>query len=97
MQNAKPADDLELYETLMAAYPEKFNEDNEDGDWDKVIDFAESELGGVENVSDLIGRLVKMAMPIQSAISGKPSHCLGKIEGKEGQCYMTATIQRPMQ
>ena len=56
------ATDLEVYEVITAAYPEKFPETGE-CNWDEVMEFVEDELGGYCNVSDLLGRIVTLTEP----------------------------------
>jgi hypothetical protein len=96
MMRNQPASDLEIYELFCAAYPERFNDDESEGDevWDAVEEFAEN-LSGFDDISDLIGRLVMLAMPMESGLTKRRSHCLGKITiGKDGNAYMVAGIRR---
>jgi len=71
----KPLDDLELYELLVAAYPERFDANSEDDLWYEVMDFASemfanfNERNELDNISDLLGRVVMLTNPMQSAIS----------------------------
>ena len=46
MKNARPIDDLALYELVVAMYPEKFADRDEAGDdlWDEVMEFVQDQL-----------------------------------------------------
>lgn len=94
----KPLNDLELYEVLVAAYPEKFKGREENGNdlWNEVIDFAEELCAemDVDALSDLIGRLVMLASPVESALTGTYSHCLGSTEIRNGHVLMMAAVSR---
>ena len=74
IQNAKPVDDLELYELIVAAYPEKFDADSEDCIWDEVMEWTEEQFGDLDVLSQLLGKLVYLTSPMQSAISGEYVH-----------------------
>ena len=91
-----PATDLELYELLLAAYPDTFNENSDVDIWDEVMEFAEDMFGDTEQLCELLGRIVLLTSPMTSAINGELSHCLGKIEVKNGKAYMTTAIKRPV-
>jgi len=52
---AKPLDDLELFELLRAAYPEKFKDDD-DETWNAAQSFAD-DIAGWQDVADLLGRV----------------------------------------
>ena len=93
---SKPADDLELYEVIVAAYPDKFQEGDDDI-WDDVMEFVEETFGDIDNVCDLIGRLVLLSSPMVSAISKNAAHCLGKVVIENGQTHMIAAISRKYQ
>lgn len=92
----KPASDLELYELLVAAYPDKFNEDGPDDIWDDVMEFAEElvSCGDVDALSELMGRVVMLASPMQGMIAGESRHSLGKIKIQGNKAFMTAAISR---
>lgn len=94
MKNAKPLSDLELYELIIAAYPDKFDEYSEDDPWDDVMEFVDEQFGDIEIVSELLGRVVMLTSPLGSALSGQMHHCLGKVEIKDGQSYMMAAVSR---
>ncbi|WP_270818318.1 hypothetical protein [Aeromonas sp. Y318-3] len=93
----KPATDLELYELLVAAYPDKFSEDGPDI-WDDVMEFAEELVssGEVEVLSELLGRIVMLASPMQGMIAGESRHSLGKVTIQGNQVLMTSAISRPV-
>lgn len=88
----QPIDDLEMFDVLRAAYPEKFVDDS-DETWDAAQEFAQ-EIEGFDAVADLIGRLVMLAMPMKCGLTGRLSHCLGPITFKDGKAFMTAGVQR---
>jgi len=90
---AKPVDDLELYEIIVAAYPEEFNAESEDDIWDQVMEFAEEKFD-IEAISDFLGRLVYMTMPMASPFTGKHYHCLGKVSITDGNANMESAISR---
>lgn len=94
MKNARPVSDLELYELIIAAYPDKFDENSSEDIWDEVMEFVEEQFGDLENISELLGRVVMLTSPLGSAISGELHHCLGKVEIKDGQAFMTAAVKR---
>lgn len=89
----KPLDDLEMFELLSAAYPGKFNDDNEG--WDSALEFADS-ISGWEEVADLLGRVAMLAMPMCSPLTGSLHHVLGQVTIREGQAYMMAAVKRPV-
>lgn len=99
LSNAKPLDDLELFELIVAAYPEKFKEAEERGDdiWDQVIAFADDLCAEMDQDSlcKLLGRIVMLTMPMQSGITGQGRHVLGAIEIHEGKALMTSAVSRP--
>jgi len=88
----KPLDDLEMFELLRAAYPERFKDD-EDETWEEAQHFAD-ELSGWEDVADLLGRVVMLTMPMESGLTKRLSHCLGAVTIKEGSAQMMAAVRR---
>lgn len=94
IQPPKPADDLELYELIVAAYPDKFDENGPDDIWDEVMEFIEDKFGGFDNAAELIGRIVYLTNPSTSAITGEFHHCIGPVTISNGQCSMMAAITR---
>lgn len=95
MKTAKPLDELEMFELLQAAYPEKFPGDD-DETWDAAQNFAD-EISGWEDVADLLGRVVMLSMPMQSGLTGRLSHCLGRVTIRDGQAHMVAAVRRDVQ
>ncbi len=89
---AKPLEDLEMFELLQAAYPEKFPGDDDDT-WEAAQQFAD-EIAGWEDVADLLGRVVMLTMPMSSGITKRLSHCLGRVTINEGAAHMMAAVQR---
>jgi hypothetical protein len=90
-----PLDDLEMFELLQAAYPDNFPNDD-DATFDAAIQFA-NELYGFDELADLLGRVVMLTMPMRSGMTGRYSHCLGKITAKEGGVNMMAVVRRDFQ
>lgn len=99
LSNAKPLEDLELFELIVAAYPEKFKEAEDRGDdiWDEVLEFADDLCAEMDQdmLCRLLGRVVMLTMPMQSGITGEGRHALGSIEIHEGKALMTAAVTRP--
>jgi hypothetical protein len=89
---AKPLDDLELFDLLKAAYPEKFKEDD-DATWDAAQQFAD-DISGWHDVAELLGRVVMLTMPMESGITGRLYHCLGVVTIKDDVTHMTAVVRR---
>lgn len=89
-----PLSALELYELLCAAYPDKFSDDDEG--WDAVMDFADG-IEGVDEIADLLGRIVTLTNPIFSGLTGKAYHALGGVAVKDGQVHMVAAVKRPVE
>ena len=88
----KPLDELEMFELLRAAYPEKFTDD-EDETFDAAQQFAD-ELSGWEDVADLLGRVVMLTMPMESGLTKRLSHCLGVVAITELSVQMMAAVRR---
>jgi hypothetical protein len=88
----QPLDDLEMFELLQFAYPEKFPDD-EDETFEAALRFAE-ELSGFEELADLLGRVVMLTMPMKSGLTERLSHCLGKVEFADGAVSMMAAAPR---
>lgn len=88
----RPLDDLEMFELLQAAYPERFpNEDDET--WEAAQSFAD-EISGWEDVAKLLGRVVMLTMPMNSGLTERLSHCLGKVTIHDGKATMISAIRR---
>lgn len=88
----QPLDDLEMFELLQAAYPEKFPGDD-DETWDAAQNFAD-EICGWEDVAELLGRVVMLTMPMESGLTKRLSHCLGRVTLHDGQASMIAAVRR---
>ena len=87
MNKARRLSDLELFEIVVAAYPERFEAREEAGDdiWDEVLEFVENELCGEllqdeQGLRELLGRIMLLTHPVRAALSGKMFHALGKVE-----------------
>ncbi len=89
---AKPLDDLEMFELLQAAYPEKFPND-EDETWEAAQNFAD-EISGWEEIADLLGRVAMLTIPMESPLTGTVAHCLGKVTINDGKVNMLAAVRR---
>ncbi|PHS64375.1 MAG: hypothetical protein COB09_08350 [Thalassobium sp.] len=88
-------DELEMFELLQAAYPEKFiNEDDET--WDAAQQFAD-DLSGWEDIAELLGRVVMLTMPMGSGITKRLSHCIGPVTIADGKAHMIAAVRRDAQ
>lgn len=90
----KPLDDLEMFELLQVAYPEKFIGDSDEV-FEAAQEFADS-ISGWEEVADLLGRVAMLTMPMESPLTGKPHHVLGRITIKSDQAYMMSVVKRPV-
>lgn len=87
-----PLSDLEMFELLQAAYPEKFPDD-ENGTWEAAMEFVD-QLQGFDEIADLLGRVATLCMPMTSPLSGKAHHCLGKVTIADGRASMLAVVKR---
>lgn len=88
----QPLDDLEMFELLQACYPEKFPDD-EDATFEAAMNFAD-ELSGFDELADLLGRVAMATMPMKSGLTGRLSHCLGRVEFEDGSASMVAAVRR---
>lgn len=99
LSKSQRLDDLELYELIVAAYPEKFGDREEAGDdlWDEVMEFVDELCGDMDEHSlrGLLGRLVMLSMPMRG-IGGDLSHALGTVEIRDETAFMAASVRRPM-
>lgn len=95
---AKPLDDLEMHELLRILYPDHIKSDD-----DEYFELSQSicmdatvDLGdGVEvYLADLLGRVVMLTMPMESGLTRRLSHCLGKVAISDGQAKMIAAVRR---
>lgn len=99
--NYSPLTDIELFDLIVAAYPEKFGEREETDDlWDEVMGFVEEGLDGdLEDEFGLrrfLGRIVMLTMPMTSTLRGTERHVLGKVEKVDSEYRMTAAVNRPV-
>ncbi len=86
----QPLTELELYELLVAAYPEKFGDRPEDNQlWEDVLEWAED-----LDINDLLGRVVMLTTPQRSPLSGKLYHALGPVFISKDTVSMTAAVKR---
>ncbi len=86
--NARPLDELEMFDVLQAAYPEKFSGED-DATWEAVQLFAD-EISGWHQIADLLGRITMLTMPMDS----QSYHCLGKVEKNNGYYIMSSAVRR---
>lgn len=89
---AKPLDELEMFDLLRAAYPEKFTNET-DKTYEEAQNFA-NELCGWEDVSELLGRIVMLTMPMESAITNIQRHVLGTVTYKDGRAILEGAVFR---
>lgn len=87
-----PLDELEMFELLQAAYPEKFSGDD-DETYEAAQEFAD-EISGWEAIADLLGRVVMLTMPMESGITKRLSHCLGSLSVEGGSVHMVTAVRR---
>lgn len=95
----KHLDELEKFELLVAAFPEKYAKREEEGDdiWDEVMEFWDELTNDPEQVEDFVARLVYLTMPMASAISGTHRHVLGVPALHQGSVNMTVAVSRDVQ
>lgn len=87
-----PLSELEMFELLSVAYPEKFKADD-DETWEAAQQFAE-DLSGYEDIAGLLGRVVMLTAPMQAGVTKRLSHCLGKVESSDGAVSMVSAVRR---
>lgn len=87
MTAAQRITDLELFDVIVAAYPEKFEARDEAGEdlWEEVNEFIEEELccdllGDESGLRKFLGRILLLTHPVGSPLTGKMFHALGKVE-----------------
>lgn len=85
-------DELEMFDVMRLAYPERFK-DESDETFLAVMDFIEN-MNGFEEIADLLGRVVMLAMPMQSGLTEKLYHCLGNVQVVGGAINMCAAVKR---
>lgn len=89
---AIPLDDLEMFDLLQAAYPEKFKGDD-DETFEAAQEFADS-ISGWEAIAELLGRVAMLTMPTESGMTKRLSHCLGTVTISGGAAHMIAAVRR---
>lgn len=92
MNKVKPLDDLEMFELLSAAYPEKFSDDD-DETWDAAQEFA-NDISGYDEIADLLARVAMLTMPMSSGLTQRLSHCLGSVTITDNKASMIAAVRR---
>jgi len=94
----EPLDDLEMHELLRLIYPEHVRSDDDEYFElsQDICDNATVNLGdGFEpKLSDLIGRLVMLTMPMRGGLTDRLSHCLGAVKIENGSAHMIAAVRR---
>ena len=91
---AEPLTELEMFDLLRLAYPEKFADD-EDETWEKAMAFAD-QLEGFDELADLLGRVVMLTSPISSPLTWEVFHALGAVSVKDGKSTLVAAVKRPV-
>lgn len=89
--------DLEQFELMVAAYPEKYEVREEAGEdiWDEVMEEFEETICDQEKVLDLLSRIVYLSMPMGSPLTGKAFHVLGKTSLlPDGSVGMMSAVSR---
>lgn len=92
MKKHVPLNDLEMFELMRAAYPERFKDD-ENETWNDVMDFADT-INGFDEIADLLGRVATLAMPMTSPFDGEAHHVLGSVVISETGVSMCAAVKR---
>lgn len=85
-------DELEMFDLLQAAYPEKFPDDSDEC-WESAMEFADN-IHGYDELADLLGRVAMLTMPMKLGLTGRVSHCLGRVEVTPQGMQMTAAVRR---
>ena len=98
MKKAIPLDSLEMHELLRLIYPEHIRSDDDEY-YDlsaEVADGCMVNLGdGVEvPLAELLARVCKLTMPMQSPLSKTWTHALGHMILKDGAINMIAAVRR---
>jgi hypothetical protein len=96
-KNFKLLDDLEQYELMVAAFPEKYADREEENDlWDEVADHFEEVANDPEAVNELLSRIIYLTMPMGSPLTGRASHVLGTPKLlADGSVGMMSAVSRP--
>ena len=95
LKAARRISDLELFDVIVAAYPERFEAKEEAGDdiWDEVSEFVENDLCAEllqdeAGLREFLGRILLLTHPVGSPLSGKLFHALGKVEIRDNAVMM---------
>ena len=95
LKAARALTDLDLFEVIVAAYPERFEAREEAGDdiWDEVMEFVENDLCAdllqdEYGLRQFLGRILLLTHPVGSPLSGKLFHALGKVEIRDNAVTM---------
>lgn len=87
-----------MHELLRLMYPDHIrNDDDEYFELSQdICEHAVVDLGGGVEVelADLLGRIVMLTMPMESGITKRLSHCLGKVTISNGSVQMVAAVRR---
>lgn len=98
MNKVKPLTDLEMHELLRLVYPGHIRSDDDEY-FDLSADITENcivDLGdGFEvSLADLLGRVVMLAMPLESGLTGALVHALGEVTVSDSSVQMDAAVKR---
>jgi len=97
VKNAKPLDDLEMHEILRLIYPEHIKSDDDEY-FELSQDICEALIpignGAEVTLAELLGRVVMLTPPMESALAGRLSHCLGFVKLVAGNLQMIAAVRR---
>lgn len=78
---SQPLSDLERFEIVQAMFPDRLNEEDHDlGDEEEIL-WDEFSINP-EDFDELVGRLVMLTPVLQSPMTGKLYHTLGRTDGK---------------
>ena len=94
----QPLNDLEMHELLALLYPEHIQSD-EDQYFEISQEICESTTvdlcdGFNVTLADLLGRVVMLTMPMESGLTERLSHCIGKVTIADGKAQMIAAVRR---
>lgn len=92
-----PIDDLERFELMQMLFPEELPDDDDES-WDKVDDLIYEKFGVDPEQFDLIvGHLVMLAPVMESGLTKRRMHVLGKVTVEGDNQYMCAGVKREVQ
>jgi hypothetical protein len=97
MKKPHPLDELEMHDLLRLLYPEHIRSDD-----DTYFELSQQacetmvDLGdGFEvPLPDLLARVAMLTMPMESGLTKRLSHCLGKVIIAESSVSMIAAVRR---